>query len=164
MTRRATLQRLSLTATALVLLALVLAPEPAAAQRGFGRNKIRYQDFKWEIYHSPHFDVYYYPEEERLLQKVVSYAESAYDELSQKFDFKIQDATPLIFYETHSAFEQNNIILNFIPEGIGAFASSVRNRMVLPVDLPGPELMELILHELTHIFEYHMLFGANLGK
>ena len=43
---------------------------------------------------------------------------------------------PLIFYATHSAFEQNNIILNFIPEGVGAFASPVRFRMVLPIDLP----------------------------
>ncbi len=142
---------------------LLAAGAPVDAQY-FGRNKVRYQDFEWKIYHSPHFDVYYYEEEAHLLQKVVSYAESAYDQLSQKFDYKIQEATPLIFYETHSAFEQTNVILNFIPEGTGAFATSVRNRMVLPVDLPGPELMQLILHELTHIFEYHMLFGGNLGK
>ncbi len=142
---------------------LLAAVAPADAQY-FGRNKVRYQDFEWKIYHSPHFDVYYYEEEAHLLQKVVSYAESAYDQLSQRFDYKIQEATPLIFYETHSAFEQTNVILNFIPEGTGAFATSVRNRMVLPVDLPGPELMQLILHELTHIFEYHMLFGGNLGK
>ena len=75
-------------------------------------------------------------EEADLLQKVVSYAESAYDQLSQEFNYQIEEPTPLIFYETHSDFEQNNIILNFIPEGIGAFASPVRNRMVLPVDLP----------------------------
>ena len=135
---------------------------PAAAQ--FGRNKIRYDKFEWRIYNSPHFEVFYYAEGEELLPKVVSYAESAYDELSQKFNFKIEEQTPLIFYLTHAEFEQNNIILNFIPEGVGAFASPVRNRMVLPIDLPGPELYELILHELTHIFEYHILFGANLGK
>ncbi len=80
-----------------------------------------------------------------LLQKVVSFAESAYDRLSREFDYQIKDPTPLIFYATHSAFEQNNIILNFIPEGIGAFASPVRNRMVLPVDLPDPELLQLDL-------------------
>ncbi len=44
-------------------------------------------------------------------------AESAYDRLSREFDYQIQKPTPLIFYETHSAFEQNNIIHNFIPEG-----------------------------------------------
>lgn len=138
---------------------------PADAQyRGFGKNKVRYDEFDWQIYHSPHFDVYFDKENEHLLQKVVSFAESAYDQLSREFDFQIQKPTPLIFYPTHSAFEQNNIILNFIPEGVGAFASSARNRMVLPVDLPDPELMELILHELTHIFQYNILFGSNVSR
>ncbi|MCP4204454.1 MAG: BamA/TamA family outer membrane protein [bacterium] len=141
---------------------VLASASPVAAQ--FGKNKVRYENFEWQVYHSPHFDVYYYESEAPLLQKIVSYAESAYDELSVAFNFKIEEATPLIFYETHSDFEQTNIILNFIPEGIGAFASPVRNRMVLPVDLPGPELYELLLHELTHIFQYHMIFGGNLGK
>ncbi|HKV12811.1 MAG TPA: hypothetical protein VJ725_32000, partial [Thermoanaerobaculia bacterium] len=48
--------------------------------------------------------------------------------------------------------------------GIGAFASPVRFRMVLPIDLPDPELMQLVLHELTHIFQYHMLFQGSLAK
>lgn len=146
----------------LAALIVALAVSPATAQ--FGKNKIRYGDFEWEVYHSPHFDVYYYAEAEPVLQNVVSYAESAYDQLSQELNYKIEEPTPLIFYLTHSDFEQNNIILNFIPEGTGAFASPVRNRMVMPVDLPGPELMNLMLHEMTHIFQYHMLFGGNLGK
>jgi Tol biopolymer transport system component len=160
----------------LILLALVtgalLAPlRPAAAQiepqwdgEGFGKNKIQYRDFKWSIYHSPHFNVYYYPGEEVLLQKVVSFAESAYDQLSRDFNFQIKDPIPLIYYATHSAFEQNNVILNFIPEGVGAFASPARFRMVLPVDVPDPDLMQLVLHELTHIFQYHMLFQGSLAK
>jgi Tol biopolymer transport system component len=131
---------------------------------GFGKNKIQYRDFKWEIYHSPHFNLYYYKEEEPQLQKVVSFAESAYDQLSREFNFQIKDPIPLIFYATHSAFEQNNIILNFIPEGVGAFASPARFRMVLPIDLPDGELMQLLLHELTHIFQYHMLYQGSLAK
>ncbi|HET9767943.1 MAG TPA: BamA/TamA family outer membrane protein [Thermoanaerobaculia bacterium] len=146
---------------ALLLLAALL-PAPAAAQ--FGKNKIQYQRFKWQIYHSPHFDVYYYAEEEALLQRVVSFAESAYDELSRRLDYQIESSTPLIFYKTHAEFEQNNIQLGFIPEAVGAFATDVRFRMVLPVDLPDAELHELILHELTHIFQYHLLFGGKVSR
>ncbi len=162
MTRRATL----LKALVVSLVVAVSTAPLAEAQYGqfFGRNKVRYDDFKWEIYHSTHFNVYYYESEKQLLQKIVSYAESAYDQLSQRLDYQIQEPINLIFYDTHSAFEQTNVILNFIPEGVGAFATPVRNRMVLPVDLPGPELMALVLHELTHIFQYHILFGGNLGR
>ncbi len=134
------------------------------AGAGFSKNKIQYRDFKWEIYHSPHFNLYYYQEEKPQLQKVVSFAESAYDKLSREFNFQIKDPVPLIFYATHSAFEQNNVLLNFIPEGVGAFASPARYRMVLPIDVPDPELMQLISHELTHIFQYHMLFQGSLAK
>ncbi len=147
------------------VLALALAGTAAAQyQGGFGKNKVQYRDFKWKTYKSPHFVMYYYQDEEKLLEKVVSFAESAYDRLSREFDHQIQEPIPLIFYATHSAFEQNNIIVNFIPEDIGAFASPVRNRMVMPVDLPDGELFELIMHELTHIFQYSVIFQGKFGR
>ena len=160
--------------TLLVLAALaaasfgqLAAPPPADAQYVFGyfgKNKIAYEEFDWQIYHSPHFDVYYYESEEHLLPKIVSFAESAYDRLSRRLDFQIDEPTPLIVYATHSAFEQNNLLFNFVPEGVGAFATPVRYRMVMPADLPDPQLFELIMHELTHIFEYHILFQGSLAR
>lgn len=130
----------------------------------FGKNKIVYDRFEWQIYHSTHFDVYFYEEERPALQRVVNFAESAYDDLSRKFNFQISKKVPLIYYATHSAFEQTNVMLMFIPEGVGAFAEPVKNRMVLPIDMPDEKLLELITHELTHIFEYEILFQGRLGK
>ncbi|HKR63619.1 MAG TPA: hypothetical protein VJZ00_07800 [Thermoanaerobaculia bacterium] len=143
-----------------VLFLLVLAV-PAYP---FGQNKIVYDTFKWNVYHSTHFDIYFYEEERPSLQRVVDSAESAYLDLSQKFNFQISKKIPLIFYATHSAFEQTNVMLNFIPEGVGAFAEPTRNRMVLPIDRPDDELLQLIQHELTHIFEYEILFQGKFGK
>ncbi len=164
MTRVPTPRFLPTTSSFLAVAALLLAALPAAGQiAAFGKNKIQYRDFEWKIYHSQHFDVYYYESEEALLEKLASFAESAYDELSRAFDYQIQEPTPLIAYQTHSAFLQNNIILNGIPEGVGAFATSNRFRMVLPLDLPDPQLMALIRHELTHIFQYHLLSRGKLG-
>ena len=139
---------------------------PAAGQYydNFGKNKVRYAKFDWRVYHAPHFDVHYYPEEEHLLEKVTSLAESAYDSLSQEFDFQIQEPTPLLIYKTHTDFLQNNVMNAFIPEGVGAFATANLFRMVMPIDLPDPELYALIRHELTHIFQYHILFSGSLGK
>ena len=164
MTRVSTPWFRSATRAFTVCAALLLAAAPATGQLGgFGKNKIQYRDFDWKIYHSQHFDVYYYESEAVLLEKLASFAESAYDELSRAFDYQIQEPTPLIAYQTHSAFLQNNIILNGIPEGVGAFATSNRFRMVLPLDLPDPQLMALIKHELTHIFQYHLLSRGKLG-
>lgn len=144
-----------------VLVALLVLATPAYP---FGQNKIVYDKFKWNVYHSTHFDVYFYDEERDSLQRVVDAAETAYLDLSQKFNYQISKKIPLIYYATHSAFEQTNVILNFIPEGVGAFAEPARNRMVLPIDMPDDELLELVTHELTHIFEYEILFQGKFGK
>jgi WD40 repeat protein len=164
----------AVTAVAVACLALLaLASVPLRAQMsygptvggyGFGQNKIAYRSFDWHIYHSPHFNVYYYSAEESSLQKVVSFAESDYDDVSRFLNFQIKDPIPLIYFATHSAFEQNNVILDFIPEGVGAFASPVRYRMVMPIDDPDGEMIAVMRHELTHIFQYHMLFQGSLAK
>ena len=147
--------------TALLFAVMVFA---APSAYPFGQNKVVYDQFKWNIYHSTHFDIYYYNEERAALQRVVDSAESAYLDLSSKFNYQITKKIPLIYYATHSEFEQTNVMLNFIPEGVGAFAEPARNRMVLPIDLSDDQLLELITHELTHIFEYEVLFQGKLGK
>jgi outer membrane protein assembly factor BamB len=158
---------------ALALLASVLPWSAVEAQYqfgpniqspDFGKNKVQYRQFKWETYHSPHFTIFYYKDEEPSLQKVVSFAESAYDELSRQLNFQIKEPVPLIFYATHSAFEQNNVLLDFIDEATGAFAVPARSRMVLPIDLPDSRLITIVRHELTHVFQFKMLFGGSLAR
>ena len=147
-----------LIALVVVVLAFALPAFP------FGQNKIVYDKFKWNIYHATHFDVYFYDEEKPALQKVVDTAESAYDTLSRQLNYQITKKIPLIYYHTHSAFEQTNVDLNFIPEGVGAFAEPTRNRMVIPIDTSDEKLLQLVQHELTHIFQYEILFQGKLGK
>jgi len=158
-------------ACGLALLALSAVPlsaqesfGPSVGGYGFGQNKVAYRTFDWHIYHSPHFNVYYYTAEESSLQKVVSFAESDYDDVSRFLNYQIKDPIPLIYFATHSAFEQNNVVLDFIPEGIGAFASPVRYRIVIPIDDPDGVFISVLRHELTHIFQYHMLFQGSLAK
>jgi len=127
----------------------------------FGQNKIVYDRFDWKTYRSTHFTIYFYDRAQVSLQKVASYAESAYDEISRALNFQIPKPVNIIYYSTHSEFEQTNTLGSFIPEVIGAFALPTRNRMVLPVDLPDEKLQKLIAHELTHVFQFEILFGGS---
>jgi len=143
---------------------LVLSLASPAAGQYFGKNKVRYDDFAWEIYNTPHFQINFYKRVEPSLPKIASFAESAYDELARKLNYQVSNPIPLIAYATHAEFEQNNVISEFIPEGVGAFAVPARNRMVLPVDLPDQRLQQLIQHELTHVFQFEILYQGKLGK
>jgi hypothetical protein len=149
-----------------VLAALAGLAAPAAAQYDtgytyFGQNKFEYDTFSWQTYKSTHFTIYFYKKEEVTLAKVASYAESAYDEISRALNFQIPKSINLIYYADHSDFEQTNTLTDFIPEGVGAFALPSRNRMVLPVDMSDEKLQQLIAHELTHVFQFEIIFGGN---
>ena len=141
------------------LLAGLAAAPPAGAQfvPYFGKNKVSYDTFAWRVYKSPHFEVYYYPEFEQHLSRVVSYAESAYQKVSSDLKHEISSPIPLILYKTHSEFEQTNLFPDILPEGILAFAEPTRGRMVLPIDLAPDQLQGLITHELTHVFEFDLI-------
>lgn len=146
------------------LTALLVLWASAASAQYFGKNKVRYNTFQWKEYATPHFRISYYDRVEPQLEKIASFAESAYDELARRLNFQIPDPIPIIAYATHTDFEQTNVIVQFIPEGVGAFATPARNRMVLPVDMPDMQLQQLLQHELVHIFQYEIFFQGGLGR
>ncbi len=142
-----------------VALVLALSAGPAGAQfiPYYGKNKVNYDNFSWRVYKSPHFEVYYYPEFEQHLARVVSYAESGYQKISSDLKHEINFPIPIILYKTHSEFEQTNLVGGFVPEGVAAFTEPSRDRMVVPIDEPPDRLQGLITHELTHVFEFDLI-------
>src|SRR5437870_1305863 len=109
----------------------------------FGKNRIRYDDFKWHIYTTDHFEIYYYPDIEPHLERVTSYAESAYQQVSSDLKHDLAFKVPLVVYKTQSEFQQQNIEASELPEGVLAFAEPYRDRMVFPIDEPSDALYRL---------------------
>lgn len=134
---------------------------PAFAQTPFvpyfGKNEVRYDSFKWQIYTTDHFEIYYYPETEQHLERVASYAESAYQKLSSELKHDLAVKIPLVIFKTQAEFQQQNVIPGAVSEGVAAFAEPSRNRMLLPMDEPPDQLYRLITHELTHIFLFDII-------
>ena len=148
-------------AAAALVAALVVGPSLAAAQTPFvpyfGKNQIRYDNFRWQIYTTDHFKIYYYPEIEQHLERVAGYAESAYQHLSSELKYDLAFKVPLILFKTSSEFQQQNVIPGAAQEGVGAFAEPTRYRIVMPLDEPPDLLYRLIVHELTHQFEFDII-------
>jgi hypothetical protein len=142
-------------------LAVFAGVREAAAQTEFvpyfGKNQIRYDNFKWEIYTTDHFEIYYYPEIEPHLERIASYAESAYQHVSSELKHDLAYKVPLILFSTSSEFWQQNVIPGAAQEGVGAFAEPSRYRIVMPMDEPSDLLYRLTVHELTHQFQYDII-------
>ena len=143
---------------------IVAAPETLLAQTPstplvpyFGKNQIRYTDFSWHIYTTDHFEIYYYPEIEEHLERLAGYAESAYQHISSELKHDLSFKVSLILFKTSSEFQQQNVVPGAAQEGVGAFAEPSRDRIVMPIDDPPDLLYRLIVHELTHVFQFDIV-------
>jgi len=126
--------------------------------QGFGKNKITAQRFDWHIHRTEHFDIHYYPSEAKLVPVMAAIAEEAYEKHSEDFEHKLEDRTPLILYKSHKDFQETNIILQELHEGIGGFAELFKHRIVIPFTGSLEAFREVIFHELIHIFQFDILY------
>lgn len=126
----------------------------------FGRNKVHYTDFKWQILKTRHFDIYYYPEMQDMAEKGAAFAEESFKILEAKFNYSVTRRIPLIFYSTHLHFEQTNVLPGFIPEGVGGFFEFMKGRVVIPANGDIFRFKRVIRHELVHVFMHAKLVNV----
>jgi Tol biopolymer transport system component len=144
-----------------VLLVLLLLVLPATCL-GFGQNKVQYRGFEWAILKSDYFDIYYYEGEEFLAERVALLADACYDTLSGYFGHDLSTRIPIMIYRSQNDFQQTNVTLELLGEGVGGFTELYKNRVVLPFTGSYEDLRHVTMHELTHVFNFDMLYGGLL--
>ena len=135
-----------------LFLAMFIFPLAASAQYYFGRNKVHYNNFRWQVLKTKHFDIYFYPEMRELAEMGATFAEDAYARLENQFDHNVNNRIPLIFYSNHFHFQETNTIPYLIPEGVGGFFEFLKGRVVIPSDGSINDFKHVINHELVHVF------------
>jgi len=126
----------------------------------YGKNKVIYGKFAWKSYPTDHFQIYFYADN-AFLKNIAEMAESSYQKISRGLKHELSTPVPLIFYTTLTDFEQTNIFE--VSEGILGVSEPVLHRIGIHGDMPPDELQTLITHELTHIFEFDILWGKPGG-
>lgn len=136
----------------LILILLLIASTSNAQFTYFGRNKVQYEKFNWQVLKTEHFDIYYYPEITTIAEIGARFAEESYEDLKIKFNHIVLQRIPLIFYNTHIHFQQTNTVPGLLPEGVGGFFEFMKGRVVLPFDGSLRQFRHVIKHELVHVF------------
>ncbi len=146
---------------ALFLALLVFSlPSPSHAQY-FGKNKVHYKDFDWNVIRTEHFEVYYYETEKTVALDAARMAERSYQKLSKVLGYRMQRLIPLILYASHSDFQQTNISRGLIGEGTGGVTEFIKRRVFLPFTGSYSELEHVLTHEMVHAFQVEILFGSS---
>ena len=146
--------------TAFVVLLLALAPG-LSAQEYFGRNKVQYKKFDFQILKTEHFDIYFYPSEREGIEIAARMAERWYARLQRLTNHTLNGRQPLILYASHVDFQQTNAITGELGEGTGGVTESMRRRIILPLGGPLSDTDHVIGHELVHAFQYDITTDPN---
>lgn len=139
---------------------LLVSQSPAFAQ--FGKNKVQYMEFEWKYIQTKHFDIYFYQGGDYIATYTAQVAESSLVQLSKNLDYHISNRIPLVLFNSHNEFQQNNVIDEFLPEGVGGVTELFKNRIVVPFEGDYEKFRHVIHHELLHAFMNDMFYGGSI--
>jgi len=137
----------------LLCLGTIAGPIPAEAQY-FGRNKVAYEQFDFQVLTTEHFDIHYYPEEAEAARMAARMAERWYARLSRVLGHDLYGRQPLVLYAAHPHFQQTNVIEGEVGEGTGGVTEGLKRRIAMPFAGPLAETDHVLGHEIVHAFQY----------
>src|SRR5688572_27484822 len=142
----------------LVLMAFTLAlPAPGSAQY-FGRNKVQYRSFDFDVIRTEHFDIYYYEQEREAVMDAARMAERSYARLSRILQHEFRERKPIILYASHTDFQQTNALTGLIDESTGGVTEALKSRVILPFTGSYADFDHVLTHELVHAFQFDVIF------
>jgi Tol biopolymer transport system component len=122
----------------------------------FGQNKVNYEKYQFEIYETPHFQIYNYLNHNSAVQRLGQQSEQWYKRHFNIFRDTITK-NPLIIYNNHPDFQQTTVIGSQIGVGTGGVTEALRKRAVMPFMISNKETDHVLGHEMVHVFQYNMV-------
>lgn len=129
---------------------------PVRAQY-FGRNKVTYETYNFQVMTTDHFDLHFYPnkypEGAQAIKDVARMTERWYDRQSGVMNHSFILRKPIILYENQTDFHQTNIISN-LGEGTGGVTEALKSRLIMPLTGRYADTDHVMGHEMVHEFQY----------
>src|ERR1700749_2207422 len=144
----------------LCLIAGLLISREAQAQY-FGQNKVRYKNLHFKVYRTPHFQIYYYLQNDSMIKRFAQETELWYTVHQQVFRDTFKHPNPIILYANHPDFQQTTAIDGEIDVGTGGITEGLKNSVVMPGMETNQTTRHVIGHEMVHAFQYHILLGKD---
>ncbi|SMD00693.1 basic secretory protein-like protein [Pedobacter nyackensis] len=139
------------------ILFILMAPYADLHAQYFGQNKVRYNNEKFKVLQTPHFEIYYYLQNEKFIEKFAQDAETWYKMHQEIFKDTFVKKNPIILYNNHPDFQQTTALQGDIGIGTGGVTEAFKNRVIMPVMELNNQTRHVLGHELVHAFQYHLL-------
>ena len=94
----------------------------------FGQNKVRYKNLKFQVFKTPHFEIYYYIKNDSMIKRFAQESELWYTLHQQVFRDTFSKPNPIILYANHPDFQQTTAIDGEISVGTGGITEGLPDR------------------------------------
>ncbi len=123
----------------------------------FGQNKPAYHSFVYNVYQTPHFEIYHSLDNDSLLTDLANRAELWYRNHQALFLDTFNINNPVIIYNNHADFQQTTAVSGIIDPSTGGVTEALKNRVVMPIAPSYAQTDHVLGHELVHAFQFHLL-------
>ncbi len=141
----------------LILVGMCVLINQTTYAQYFGQNKMRYKKLDFKVYDTPHFNLYYYSDNDTLVRWLAKESEVWYELHQQVFQDTFARKNPIIVYNNHPEFQQTTAISGEISVGTGGVTEAFKQRVVMPIMQINQQTRHVLGHELVHAFQYRVL-------
>lgn len=133
------------------------------SQTDFGQNRVQYQDFKWNYYKFPKYEVYYNTGGKEMAIYVARAAKRHIAEIERFFDYTLDDRIQFIVYNKQEDFKQSNVGLNSDDgSNVGGVTHIVGRKVFLYYEDDHVKLEEQIRAGIAEVLINQMMYGGNM--
>ena len=152
-----------MTRSLVLAVALAGVAGPLGGQSYFGQNQVQYDRFDWQVLETEHFQIFYYPAEERAATDAGRMAERTYARLSLVLQHQFREKKPIMLFSSRTDFGQNNVTGD-LGEGTGGVTEALRHRMLLNFTGDYRSFEHVLAHEMVHAFQYDIFARGKAGN
>src|SRR5690606_32817937 len=141
----------------LVLIGVLASCPVQVSGQYFGQNKMRYKKLDFKVFDTPHFNIYYYLENDSMVRWFAKESEVWYELHQQVFQDTFLKKNPIILYNNTPEFQQTTTIQGEIGVVTGRATEAFKTRVVMPIAQISHQTRHVLGHELVHAFQYRIL-------
>lgn len=134
------------------------------SQDAFGKNRIQYQKFKWEVISTDNFDIYFYKQSQAAAVLAARYAEAEYERITDILGYAPYSRTKLVVYAANSDMQQSNIGLSNQQVFIGGYSVFLKNRVEVAFNSVQTDFTKDIAKGISGMIINEMLYGGNIKE
>jgi hypothetical protein len=133
-------------------------------QEPFGKNRIQYRPFKWQVLTSQNFEVYFYEGGQQSATLAIQLAESDFDRITEILGYSPFSRTKIFVYTSTQDLNQSNVGLNLSSEREIKEENLAKSRIEIAYSGSATSFRKDLVNQVSHVFIHDMLYGGSIKE